>query len=98
MHTAAHIAKDACPHPPISTISHRPLLLLPLIAGSTMSALASEKKLLEGEAYHGSGTTHSGDGTQKPEVDVFVDTDDHQIRYKTLSWQVCSAVSPALCQ
>ncbi|EIM82819.1 uncharacterized protein STEHIDRAFT_102221 [Stereum hirsutum FP-91666 SS1] len=50
-----------------------------------MSALVSEKKVIEGEADHGSGTTRSGN--QKPEVDVFVDADDHQIRYKTLSWQ-----------
>lgn len=61
-----------------------------------MSALVSEKKVIEGEADHGSGTTRSGD--QKPEVDVFVDADDHQIRYKTLSWQVRSAVPLCVCR
>lgn len=55
-----------------------------------MSALVSEEKVVQGEVDRGSGTISSGD--QQPEADVFVDADDHLIRYKTLSWQVRSGV------
>lgn len=56
---------------------------------AAMSALISEQKLFDGDNGYEFGNTVSDNNAG--EVDVFVDSDDHQIRYKTLSWQVRSA-------